>query len=548
MNIKKINIENFKCFNGKFTLDLNSGINIIVGNNEAGKSTILEAIHLALTGILNGRYIHNELSQYLFNNSVIKKYIRTINHGRKTSLPYILIEIFFDGEIPILEGNGNKDKEPGPGIFLKIEFDESYKPEYEKLIEGKALDTIPIEYYKIVWKSFARQTITPRSIPVKSVLIDSSSYRYQNGSDIYISRIIKNNLDDKQKADISQTFRRLKETFKETESVKAINKQIKECSDITKKEIKISVDLSTQNAWETTLMTYLDEVPFHQIGKGEQCIVKTNLALGHKKSEEANLILLEEPENHLSHTRLNEFIQSIAESCADKQVIISTHNSFVANKLGLENLIFLNEQKQIRLSGLESDTQNFFKKLSGYDTLRLILCDKAILVEGDSDELIVQKAFMEKNDGKLPIECGIDVISVKLTFKRFLQIAEKIDKKVAVVTDNDGDIEGFRKKYQYYLEDNKKDNIEIYYDHTIDDGELMIGKKKFNYNTLEPKFLKVNSVETFNDIFETTYANENDMHMYMKSNKTECALKVFESDRKVNYPQYINEVINWCDE
>ncbi|EAF3171948.1 hypothetical protein CSI41_15195, partial [Listeria monocytogenes] len=42
--IKKIKIENFKCINGCFELDLTTGINILVGNNEAGKSTILEAI------------------------------------------------------------------------------------------------------------------------------------------------------------------------------------------------------------------------------------------------------------------------------------------------------------------------------------------------------------------------------------------------------------------------------------------------------------------------------------------------------------------------
>ncbi len=28
-------------------------------------------------------------------------------------------------------------------------------------------------------------------------------------------------------------------------------------------------------------MTYLDEIPFHFVGKGEQCIVKTELALSH---------------------------------------------------------------------------------------------------------------------------------------------------------------------------------------------------------------------------------------------------------------------------
>lgn len=64
-------IQNFKSFYGEFVLELSEGMNILVGNNEAGKSTILEAIHLALTGLLNGRQIKNELTQYYFNNTVV---------------------------------------------------------------------------------------------------------------------------------------------------------------------------------------------------------------------------------------------------------------------------------------------------------------------------------------------------------------------------------------------------------------------------------------------------------------------------------------------
>ena len=76
MHIKKIIIENFKCFEGKFSLDLNSSLNILVGDNEAGKSTILEAIHLAHSGWIYGRYLGTELTQALFNKEVIEKYLK----------------------------------------------------------------------------------------------------------------------------------------------------------------------------------------------------------------------------------------------------------------------------------------------------------------------------------------------------------------------------------------------------------------------------------------------------------------------------------------
>ena len=56
MAIRKIKIHNFKCFRD-FETELNPGLNILVGDNEAGKSTILEAIHLALTGVYCGRRV-----------------------------------------------------------------------------------------------------------------------------------------------------------------------------------------------------------------------------------------------------------------------------------------------------------------------------------------------------------------------------------------------------------------------------------------------------------------------------------------------------------
>jgi AAA15 family ATPase/GTPase len=64
--IKKVFIQNYKIFD-HFELDLNDTLNIIVGDNETGKSTILEAINLALTKRLNGRFIEFELTPYLFN-------------------------------------------------------------------------------------------------------------------------------------------------------------------------------------------------------------------------------------------------------------------------------------------------------------------------------------------------------------------------------------------------------------------------------------------------------------------------------------------------
>lgn len=544
MYIKEVNIENFKCFKGKFNLKLNEGLNILVGDNEAGKSTILEAIHLALSGLFNGRYLKNELTQYLFNNEVVAEYVEKLGKGESAPLPHILIEVFVVGDdLAKFEGDSNSEGKKECGISLKIAFDEKYQGEYEEFIKSGNIKTIPIEYYDVFWTSCARENITARSIPIKSALIDSSSNRYQNGSDIYISRIVKDFLEPEDVVSISQAHRKMRDVFMGDTAIQNINSKIKTATKISSKDVKLSVDLSSKNAWESSLMTYFDDVPFHHIGKGEQCIVKTNLALSHNKSQEANILLLEEPENHLSHTKLNQLIHGIKSGDNDKQIIISTHSSFVANKLGLKSLILLSNNETVKLDDLQEDTKSFFEKLSGYDTLRLILCQKAILVEGDSDELIIQKAFRINNSDKLPIESGIDVISVGTSFLRFLEIAKKIKKSVVVATDNDGNPEGVKSKYADYLGENAEDSIKIYFDETVDTGHLEIDGKKFNYNTLEPKLLKANSLESFNKIFGTSYTNTDDLHKYMRANKTDCALKIFDTTETVNFPQYILDAI-----
>lgn len=545
--IEKIRIENFKCFKGSFELDFKQGINILVGNNEAGKSTILEAVHMALSGIFRGRTIKGNLSQYLFNNEIVNEYLENINGGGTQEAPYILIELYLtDGSFPILEGDKFTDKSKKSrtsGISLKIAFDEKYSEEYESLLKDGELISLPIEYYDVEWYAFSWKALTSRSVPIKSSFIDVGFSKFQNGSDIYISRIVQNTLETEEKTKVAQAFRKAKETFAKEPAITSINTKITGISKLSKKEIELTVDLGSRSTWDGSLITQLDSIPFDYIGKGEQAVIKTDLALSNKRAEASSVILIEEPECHISLARLNQLLESIKSNYGDKQIIISTHSSFVANKLGLNNLILLNQQETVQFNNLES--KDFFEKVAGYDTLRLMLCDKAILVEGDSDELVIQRAYMDTHDGKLPIEDNVDVISVGTSFLRFLEIAEKLKIPVRVVTDNDGDVKALKKKYNDYLDSNKKENIEICYDETEHSGTLMIGKKNpkpFNYNTLEPLLVNANTLELFNEIFGTDYS-EDELHKYMKANKTDCALKIFNYTSNINYPEYIQRAV-----
>lgn len=563
MFIKKIKIKNYRCYKD-FTITFNQHMNIIVGNNESGKSTILEAINLAFSGLVNGKNIRNELSENYINREVVRQYISDVKSGKKPIPPEVFIEVYLEASvsndvdehyIAAMNGIYNSDGDiHASGFRFSIAFSEEvFGDEYNSLldtIDVTMYDSVPIEYYDIGWRDFADNPITPRSLPFKSALIDSTN-RLGN-ENAYLNYIVKDALEREDINSITQAHRHLRDVFKNDASVSAINSKINHTGKLTSKEISLAVEVVTKNAWISSLVAELDEVPFSFLGQGEQSIVKTELALNRKKSINAGAILLEEPENHLSHTNLNKLLNQISEGYPDKQFIVTTHNSFVANKLGLSNLILLSHQDglhhMLRLDDLSSETQKFFKQVAGYDTLRLLLCDKVILCEGDSDELIIQKYYLQKN-GKLPIEDGIEVISVGTSFLRFVEVADKLHCKVSVVTDNDGDVEGRKKKYSDYIDDagkNKKGNIQICIDWNVHDETEFSGGEKFagscfNFNTLEPEMLLCNGLSALNEVFGKTYGDDYALLKHMHANKTECALIIFNTDKIVSFPEYIRE-------
>ena len=532
MLIKRIIIKNYKSFKD-FNLEFTDDCNIIVGDNEAGKSTLLEAINLALTFQLNGRNIAYELSPFLFNKDIVSDYIEKLRKKEKIEPPKILIELYLkdDPELAIFRGTNNSRRENVPGLFILVQFNQEYSEEYKTYIEKpEEIKTVPTEYFEVKWYAFDHNQITSRSLPIKTTLIDTTSVRLHNGTDYYIQKTIDDILDNKERAGLSILYRNLKESFAEEDSIKSLNKRLKANKNIiSHKDLTISLDISHKTNWDTNLTSYLNEIPFSYIGKGEQNVLKMVLALERKKAKESDVILIEEPENHLSFSTMHMLIQMINEKCSDKQLIMATHSAFVSNKLGIEKLILLGDNKEIMtLKELPKDTQAYFRKLPGYDTLRLVLAKKTILVEGPSDELFVQKAYLQKHN-KLPIQDKIDVISVRgLSFKRFLDIAKIIKKEVAVITDNDGDIKQLKEKYKDYL---NLPNVKICYD---EDEQTP---------TLEPQIVKCNDLHSLNKVLGTNYADKDDLSQFMQKEKTECALKLFDTEEKLIIPDYVNHAI-----
>lgn len=536
MLIEKVIITNFKTFREQI-IDLNK-FSIIVGNNGVGKSTILEAIHLALTGFYRGKSIVGNVSQDLFNKDTVEEFITNLKNGNNPIPPKITIEVFFDN-YPLMNGNLNSTKSSADGFTFEIAFDDRNFDAYNDLVKNKNLDTLPFEFYKCEWNTFSRKSYTnSKMINFKSAYLDTKVDRFGEACS---RKLIKNYMDDASKVELNQTLRKNIGNLENLGSLEKINNKLKDCNDLKKRNITIGIVNSSQNAWETAITIKANNIPYENIGTGEQCIVNTILSFENDLFKNKGIILIEEPENHLSGMNLNILLNYIKGNVNDYQVLISTHSSFVLNKLGMKNLLLIGKDKITKIQDLDSDTEHYFEKVAGFDTLRFILCHKAILVEGASDDLIVQRAYLDEYN-KLPIDNGVEIIDTSLSYARFLELAKKLKIDTVVITDNDGNlnhINDVKNKYLNFpwIRICSGDNV---YSHE----ELNIDKNRIkNVNTLEPELLRANSIDKINSILGKNFTKDEDLLHYMITNKTECAWLIFNSKTKINYPNYIKEAL-----
>lgn len=535
MHIARVYIEGFRRFK-RFDLPLNPTYNLIVGNNGTGKSSLLEAIGLVLNGQYDGRLVQYAIDPYLFNAEVVSAFFVARQNGEETPPPRILIEAYLhaandDAAMAKLKGTNNTKSEDCPGLALAIEVDSNYLNELKEYAADVTNPTVlPIEYFKVTWRSFSGDVVTLRKLPFRATIIDTSRPRAQAGPNKYLANVVSDVLTESQRRDLSLEYKKLRHKFALEPGIVAINQHLaKQGNPATEKKLSVQMDMSYRGSWDSAISPHLDELPFACAGKGEQCRVQLRLAIA--DAELSRVILLEEPENHLSHANLNVLLNDLKNDCADRQVIITTHSGYVLNKLGLEHITLVSHSGQpATLNGLTGETRDYFKKLPGYNTLRLLLATRCILVEAPSDELVVQRAYKDKH-GKLPLEDGVDVISVgALAFKRFLEIAALLKLDVSAVTDNDGDIAALEAKYKAYL-GGAHPTIRICFD------------RDTNLSTLEPQLLGANSLAALNSILRTTCKDGPALLNHMARNKVDCALRLFEAEDTWAVPKYIADAI-----
>ncbi|MGD9604643.1 MAG: ATP-dependent endonuclease [Bacilli bacterium] len=524
--IKKLRIIGFKKFED-FEIEFNEKTNILVGENQSGKSTLIESLDLVINKIYEStdKYILNEL----FNKNNISKFL---NKPLFENLPKIdiIVELDLDSsdryssEYYGLNWFQSDKKTSKYGIWFQSAIDKDLEGEVTSLINEKI---IPFEYYSLSWRTFKNEPYNKMKKALRFVPIDASNNSTFNSIDFYSKRLFLKKYEE----DLS----RIKTNFRSEldsgfDRLKLADLELNKKFTLNHKKLLLENIIGIKD----------DNVLIENKGKGEEKLIKTRLSLDNKQDND--VIAIEEPENNLSHGNLRKLLSDIESFCINKQLIVTTHNNLIVTGLNLDNVIWISNSPKNNLKSLDTGksfdkTSDYFKKLENSNLLRFILASKVILVEGPT-ELLLIPYFFKSNTNFTVEDDGIDVISCNgLSYKRYIEVAKTLNKKVAVITDNDGDIskiievKEFNSKNELIKVFTPDDSNQYTWEITLKDSDKTIEQ----LITLDSKAKYLVNGKELDDKYLA----------FMLTHKVDFALKMVESNNNFVIPQYLKDLFEW---
>lgn len=516
--IRRLVLKNFKRFKA-LELEFDPELNILVGGNEAGKSSVLQALDIVLS--VSRSKVEAIGIEALFNTDCIADFL---SGSRKiVDLPELHIEIYLDDFAGRheLDGRNNSKGIDSLGIKMVCKPQDEHTKAIQSILAEKH-ENFPFEYYGVRFLTFADDPVYPYKKPLRHLLIDSSLINNEYATREYTRSMYATHATGKQRNYYAFEYRKAKAKYKD-EILKTMNDALD--------SYKFDVRTSPKANIETDIIITEDGIPIDSKGKGRQCFIKTEFALRNRE-DALQVLLLEEPENHLSHIHMRKLIERIRAS-VKKQLFVATHSSYIATRLNLKKILILSEDNPSRpasLKDLSQSTAEFFMKAPDNNVLELALCKKAILVEGDAEFILMEALYKISASGSSLDADGVHVISVDGTsFKRYLELAKLLGIRVAAIRDNDHD---YATNCVANYANHISPSIQVFADtndarHTFE--ICMYQDNKSTCDTLFSAGRKTLSVED-----------------YMLKNKTDVAFALLQQkgDALVT-PEYIRQAVAW---
>lgn len=422
-------------------LNLTKGLNVIIGENDSGKTAIIDAVKLVL-----------KTHSYDYIRVDDKDFYQDSNRFR--------IELTFEELIPeeaknFTEWLGWNGTGAEAKLFLKLNYD--VKRQIDKIIptdvkagidvDGYLLTAEAKEYLKATYlkplRDAENELIAKRNSRLSQILLGDEAFKGKE----------KDN-------DLVKIFSGLKEELEnyfkgvdEAGQPKATEgKQIKDKIDSYIKSFYSKDNESEFESTSTDIKSILEKLTLTLKGESNPGLGTLNrlfmaaelLHLTKSNWSGLRLGLVEEMEAHLHPQAQMQVIEAFQKQ-KDIQLILSTHSPNLASKLKLENLIICNNANAFPMGDtytkLGKDDYKFLEKFLDATKANLFFAKGVILVEGWAEELLLPS--IAKAIGINLTEKGVSIVNIGNTgfdhyAKIYLRQAEPyMTIPVAVITDSD---------------------------------------------------------------------------------------------------------------
>ncbi len=467
MYIKKVTIRNYRSFR-IFEAKLQQ-LTVVIGENDTGKTNFFTALSLPLSGNQID-FNQKRLSVSDINKDAVIDFLTSVvnddtEENQLIKIPKVSVTVEFADPKDAYEtallakwivADGDEET-------YKIRYD--FKPKDDKdLLEvvkkslaGKTLDdinwfTLPAELYdyQIVSvnneKPIAYSELKHVSVHSINAERDDFSESSSMKSNSIFTKLLMNTLDDDDKGQINTAYSEFFSAIEKTETFDKIigNNEDFENYDSIIEQLECTPNLpNLKNILSNITLKYGNEF-LYQKGLGQRNLIYILILFAYYKScgETFNLCCIEEPEAHLSVNNLRlvrDFIEKSSNNSGSLvQTIISTHNPSIINKLQISNVLAFTGEKAISLSDTPAKLVDYLRKRPNFDILKLLFADKVILVEGTTEEMLIN-TFLSKQTGLN----DIDIIAIgQRGYINFLNIwlalnKGNLNKKIGVIRDYD---------------------------------------------------------------------------------------------------------------
>ena len=437
MYLAKITIKNFRIFTD-FKLSFNEGLNLIVGENNSGKTALIDAIRYTLDTNaaewirVNERDFHKDTSQFSIQlkfegitPNQASVFVEHLTHeptgegDKRKSVLYVnfeatLTDKTYRGYRFIQTDIRSGQDADGPRIEREIRnyLSTTYlKPLRDA--EGELAAGRGSRLSQILYKSGELANNPDNIIALIEALLDANK------------RITNNEGVEKSLENIKELLNKLKfDTDKFEPAIDIVgNKNIDDMSEHERKQTfkaileKLSLSLDRDN-------------PLQGLGYNNLLFMATELLLLEQENDAFPLLLIEEPEAHLHpqlQMKLLKFIREVfsQEENPKLQSILTTHSPNLASKAPLDSLIIMVEGKAFPLrkgeTELDDDDYEFLEKFLDVTKSNLFFARAVLMVEGDSENILLPT--IAELLGRPLENYGVSVVNIGNTaFSRYAKI------------------------------------------------------------------------------------------------------------------------------